>query len=172
MNSWKLENNPIYLNVYGFVYNLVLLPFAWLLGNKVWIYRLGSFLAIIGQMVLIARVLRKFGIRWMLTAASLEFLWLGQIYYTTPLARPDALGQFLFLAAILIPWQQNFSKKSLILSAACGWLGFFTKPYFILGSGLVAAYLFLFVSKKKGLLYSLGLGASLLVAAVVVENCF
>lgn len=172
INPWKLENNPIYINVYGFVYNLVLLPFTWLLGNRVWIYRLGSFLAIIGQMVLLAKVLRKLGTSRLLILASLEFLWLGQIYYTTPLARPDSLGQLLFLATLIIPWLDRFSTKSLILSALFGWLGFYTKPYFILGVPLLAGYLFLFSSKKKALLYSLGIGVVLVISAVVVRIIF
>jgi hypothetical protein len=163
INPWALQNNLTYINVYGFVYNLIVLPFAWLLGNQLWIHRLISFAAIVGQLWIIALVMRKKGIGWLWIALAGLFVWLGQIYFTTPLARPDALGQLFFLLTLFIPLLYNFSPRSILLSAAFGVLGFYTKPYFVLGLPLIATYVFLFISKKKALWYA---GSSLLVLAV------
>lgn len=168
INPWALEINPIYINVYGFIYNLLVLPFAWMLGNKLWIYRLISFLAIAGQIWIIARVMRSRQISWVWVSFAGLFVWLGQIFYTTPLARPDTLGQFFFLLTLFIPLLGNFSTKSLWISGACGLLAFYTKPYFVLGVALVALYTFLFVNKKKGLVYgSVFLGGFLFSALLV-----
>ena len=172
INPWALENNPIYINVYGFVYNLIVLPFAWLLGNQIWIHRLISFLAILGQIWIITIVMRKKGIRWQWIAFAGLFVWLGQIYYTTPLARPDALGQLFFLLTLFIPLIYDFSPRSLVLSAILGVLGFYTKPYYVLGIPLIASYVFLCISKKKALCYAGGVLLALSLSAVFVNKIF
>jgi hypothetical protein len=172
INPWALQNNLTYINVYGFVYNLIVLPFAWLLGNQLWIHRLISFAAIMGQLWIIALVMRKKGIGWQWITFAGLFVWLGQIYYTTPLARPDALGQLFFLLTLFIPLIYNFSLRSLLLSAAFGVLGFYTKPYFVLGLPLVATYVFLFISKKKALWYAGGSLLVLAVSAILVNKIF
>lgn len=172
INPWKLENNPVYINVYGFVYNFLVYPFAIIFGNKIWIYRLLSFASILGQIAIIARVMRRKNISWIWVCFAGLFIWLGQIYYTTPLARPDALGQLFFLLTIFIPWLNKFSTRSLIVSALCGIIGFYTKPYFVLGIALVAMYVFLFVSKKSALVYALGILPVLILTVMVVNKVF
>ncbi len=172
INPWAIENNPVYINVYGFFYNWLLMPFIWIFGNQVWIYRAGSFLAILGQIGLLTAVLRQRQVRWSFCTIAAAFLWLGQIYYTTPLARPDALGQFLFLASLLIPMLDKYSTKSIVVSGLMAVLGFYTKPYFVLGLPILAVYLFLFVNKKKAVLYALLTGAVLAVTAVVINRFY
>lgn len=172
INPWSLENNLTYINVYGIVYNAVVLPFAALFGNTLWIHRLVSFLAVIGQLILIASVMRKKGIRWLYVLFTAVYIWLGQIYYTTPMARPDTLGQLFFLLTILLPVLGNFSRRSLIFSILFGWLGFFTKPYFVLGFPLVAAYLFLFENKRTAILYALAGGVLIGISSLVINHFF
>lgn len=172
INPWALENNPIYINVYGFVYNFMILPFTLIFGNKVWIYRLLSFLAIQGQIALVMKVMRKKGIEWLWVVIAGLFIWLGQIYYTTPLARPDAVGQFFFLLTLFLPWLSNFSPRSLVFSAIFGLLGFYTKPYYILGILLISAYVFLFYSKKNALLYAMGSLIVFILSALLINRVF
>jgi hypothetical protein len=172
INPWALENNLTYINVYGIVYNALVFPFAAILGNSLWIHRLISFLAVIGQLVLVVRVMRLSGISWLYTGFAAVFLWLGQIYYTTPMARPDTLGQFFFLLTILLPLLGNYSTKSLILSLLFGWLGFFTKPYFVLGLPLVAVYLFLFKNKLRAIGYAFAGVLLIALSSLVVNNFF
>lgn len=171
INPWAIENNLTYINVYGIVYNALVLPFAAVLGNSLWIHRLISLMAVIGQLVLVAKVMRQRGISWLFIGFACVFLWLGQIYYTTPMARPDTLGQFFFLLTILLPLLKNFSTKSLILSLLFGWLGFFTKPYFVLGLPLVAVYLFLFENKLRAIGYAFA-GVLLIALSSLVVNHF
>jgi hypothetical protein len=68
-------------------------------------------------------------------------------------AFPSAMGTFLFYIAILVPFVRSFDKNSLVISVLVSLVSFYTKPYFILGFGIVASYLFLFVSKKKSAVY-------------------
>lgn len=169
INPWALQNNPVYINVYGFVYNFVVLPFALIFGNLIWVHRMISFLGILGQMAILGLVMHKRGIEKIWIAAAALFLWLGQIFYTTPLARPDTLGQLFFLLTIFLPILEDYSPRSLIWSAVCGLLGFFTKPYYILGLPFVACYSFLFVSKKKAVIYA-GAALGVLAGAVLLVN--
>src|SRR2546430_401639 len=71
-------------------------------------------------------------------------------------ARPDSLGLFLFLASLVVPYRFRFSPSALLFSALLSILGFLTKPYFILGLGLVWLHLFVFESKSKAILFGLG----------------
>jgi hypothetical protein len=172
INPWQLDVNPIYINVYGFVYNLVALPFTWILGNRLWIYRLITFLSILGQTAVIARVMRRKGLAWIWAAYAGLFIWIGQFYYTTPMARPDGLGQLLFLLTLYLPIMERYSTRSLVWSAVFGLLGFYTKPYFLLGIPLVTAYVFLFESKRKAVLYAGGAFIVFLLSALLVNRIF
>jgi hypothetical protein len=68
-------------------------------------------------------------------------------------AFPSAMGTFLFYIAVLVPFIRSFDRTSLFASVLVSLVSFYTKPYFILGFGIVASYLFLFVSKKRSVLY-------------------
>ncbi len=171
INPWALENNLEYINVYGIVYNALILPFNWLLGNQIWIYRLVSMLAILGQIFLIGVVQRKNGITWLNIGITAVFIWLGQIYYTTPMARPDTLGQLFFLLTLFLPVLMNYSAKSLVWSGLFAVLGFYTKTYFVLGLPLLAMYLFIFRSKTQAIWYG-GISLTGIVMSAIVINHF
>jgi len=49
---------------------------------------------------------------------------------------------------------------------------FYTKPYFLLSFGVVASYIFLFISKKKGLLYSFFFILGFMLSILVVRRAF
>lgn len=172
INPWALENNLEYINVYGIVYNALILPFNWLLGNQIWIYRLVSMLAILGQIYLIGLVQRRKGIAWLYIGITAIFLWLGQIYYTTPMARPDTLGQLFFLLTLFMPVLMNYSAKSLIWSGLFAILGFYTKTYFVLGLPLLAMYIFLFRSKSQAIWFAAVSFAVIASSAIVINHFF
>ena len=78
-------------------------------------------------------------------------------------ARPDGLGECLFMGSLIIPFCRRFSPGSLAVSAALSILAYLTKQYFLLGLPLVAGYVFLFENKLKGVVYGVaGIGALLL----------
>ena len=131
VNPFLLEYQPLMNSNYGFLYNLIVLPFAIKFGNSLAIHRLISILFIIASGVLIGVTLVK-------NRVSLPFAFSGGILVTaclffsiTPLARPDAFGEFLFLSSILFPWYFGFSRRSLMASVMFGIFAFLAKPYFL-----------------------------------------
>lgn len=92
---------------------------------------------------------------WLAIFITAIFMWLGQIYHVTPNARPDTLGELLFLLTLLLPLINKFNTSSLILSAILGVLSYQTKIYFFMGVIIMASYLFFFVSKRKALFYTI-----------------
>lgn len=170
INPWAAENQPLYCNVYGFVYNWIILPFAAVLGNSLWIHRLVSFAAILAQLAIIAAVLRKRNVPAPYILLALPVIWVTQLFYVIPLARPDTTGQFFFLLCIYSPFIGKYSLRSLITSIASGLIAFYTKPYFALGLAIVPAYLLLFVSKKRALQYAgVALLSSLCTLPIVLQ---
>ncbi len=164
MNPYSLANQPLSINVYGFGYNLVVIPFAALFGNTLAIHRIVSIICLVLSGVIVGRWLIWRGTSTLFALSGGLLVLAGLLFYTTPIARPDALGIFLFLTAIYLPERYHYHRKSLIISSVLSILAFYTKPYFILSLGIIATYLFLFISKKKGLLY---LGVTILLGLII-----
>ncbi len=154
-NPYTLENQPLAMNIYGLGYNLSVLPFAALFGNTLLIHRVVTFSFIILSAVLIFLVVYKIRKDSSFALISAAFVMIGLIGHGGIGAFSSATGTFLFLASVLIPFLRSFNKSSLVLSAILALTAFYTKPYFILAFGIVALFVFLFVSKKAGMLYGL-----------------
>jgi hypothetical protein len=131
------------------------LPLAEIFGDSLQLSRAVSFIFLIASTALIIFVTRKKDKASILLSVAGSLVFYDAILRDgySVLSRPDALGLFLFLAGILIPYYYNYSRKSLIVSILFAIYGFYTKPYFIAIIGYVGAYLFLFVSKKKAVIY-------------------
>jgi hypothetical protein len=154
-NPYALAQQPEYTNVYGILYHLVVYPFAKLFGNSFPIHRSVSaafLIATCGAMVWIMRWMRT---PWVINLGASLILYGHLLFYITPLARPDAMGVFLMVLSVILPFRFRYSDRSLIASIVLGLLAFFTKPYFILGLAFVLTYVFTFQSKGKGLRYVL-----------------
>ena len=67
-------------------------------------------------------------------------------------ASTNALGVFLFIACLAIPWWRNYSNTSLAIALLLGLLSFYAKQYFILCMAILCLYLFLYVSMRRALL--------------------
>jgi len=154
-NPFLLENQPLGMNNYGIGYNLVVLPFARLFGNTLMVHRSISFTFLIASLLLIVITL------WTIKQDALSAV-TGGIFTIVLLAGfggvgafPATMGEFLFLATILIPFLYSFSNSSLIVSALLSIAAFYTKPYFVFGFGIVVIYTSVFISKQKGILYTL-----------------
>ncbi len=154
-NPFSLEHQPLGMNNYGIGYNLFVLPFAKLFGNTLLVHRSISFCFLLACLFLIARTI------WILKKDLLVAL-AGGLFISILLAGlgglgafPSTTGAFLFLAAIIIPLLYSFDDRSLVGSAVLSSLAFYTKPYFVIGFGITVTYIFLFVSKRKSLLYGL-----------------
>ena len=152
-NPFSLEHQPLAMNNYGIGYNLIVFPFAQLFGNTLMIHRTISVFFLLASLLLVARTM-------FVLKRDVPSSVLCSIFIVVPLAGrgglgafPSALGSFLFLSAILIPFLHSFCLPSLAASALLSILAFYTKPYFMICFGIVAAYTFLSISKKKGVFY-------------------
>ena len=154
-NPFALEYQPLGMNNYGIVYNLQVLPFAKLFGNTLTVHRGISFIFLIVSLLFTARtifLLRKDVLISLLCGIFIAVVLAGRGGLG---AFPSALGAFLFLSAILTPCIYSFGYPSLIASALLSVMAYYTKPYFVICFAVVAIYTFAFVSKKKGVIYSL-----------------
>jgi hypothetical protein len=154
-NPFSLENQPLGMNNYGFVYSLFVWPFAALFGNTLLVYRIVTFFFIILSCLLVFQTTSRINSERYLAFMGAAFVAMGLAARGGEGAFPSAMGEFLFLAAILIPFNRSFDHPALVLSAVLGVIAYYTKPYFVLSFGIVASYLFVFVSKREGLFYSL-----------------
>lgn len=169
-NPYSLENQPLYTNAYGLGYPLAVYPFALIGGSTFFVHRLVTALFIIASCLLFLSCLLKKGCSKPTAFAVTFFLYASLLLKVLPLSRPDSMGNFLFLAAILIPWHWNFSGRSLVACCFLSICAFYTKAYFFLALPCVICYVFLFVSRRKGLLLALSGGLSLLITAVLLSR--
>lgn len=175
-NPFILENQPFGMNNYGMGYSLAVLPFAALFGNTLLVHRTVTFAFIIFSALIGFFTVYRAGKDRLFGLACSAFIMIGLITGQGISAFPSAMGTFLFLMAVLLPLARGFDRKSLLISAVASFVAFYTKPYFVLSFGIVVSYLFLFVSKKKGLFYGLfftfGLMALLLISKYIFPLYF
>lgn len=171
-NPYTLENQPLAMNIYGLGYNLAVLPFAALFGNTLLVHRSVTFAFIVLSAMMVFAVVYKIRKDVPLALIGSAFVMIGLIGKAGNGAFSSAMGVFLFLASVLIPFLYSNNKGSLVLSAILVLAAFYTKPYFVLAFGIVASFLFLFVSKKKGVLYALFFFVLLAASFVLVRLLF
>ncbi len=175
---YDLKSQPQATYLYGFVYHYLLYPFAKIFGPTLLVHRIFSAVFIVLNGGLLFIVLARQKVPLIFNAAAILFFYAGLLFpnTTTPLSGPHSLGLFFFLASIFGPALKKYSWRSLVVSVILGLLAFYTKAYFIVGVPLLAAYLFLFVSQKKGLrlgvLFTLGLTVSIIIVNALFDLYF
>ncbi len=154
-NPFSWDEQPQHTNIYGIVYHLIVYPFAKLFNTGAVVHRSVSAVFIIASCFIIFLVLRrkKVPVYYIFPAVLLLYAFFLFPGTTTPFSGPHSLGLFLFLGSIFIPWLKKYSLMSLVVSVILGILGFYSKAYFVLGLPFLTIYIFLFVSKKKGVLF-------------------
>lgn len=153
-NPYSSEQMPIFTNAYGIGYHLVVYPFAKLVGNSFSLHRLISSIFIFLSVVIVYLFQRQLKISAPLALLSCSLFYAELVLKGfTALARPDSLGLFLFLASLFIPYRLKYTNPSLAISLGLSLFAFLTKPYFVLGFLYLSFYLFIFVSKLRGLSY-------------------
>jgi len=170
-NPYALANQPEYTNVYGIFYHLIVLPFAKWFGINFPVHRAVSAFFIWASCWIFFDAMRWQKVPWVFAFSSTLILYGHLLYFTTPLARPDSLGFFLFLSSLLIPWRCLYSFWSLLVSILLGVLAFLTKPYFILSIFYLTLYLFICKSKKDAIKYGI-LSLIVLIIAILGINHF
>lgn len=154
-NPFALDKMPAAMNVYGINYHLIVYPFAKIWGSTFLVHRAVSAFFLLTSCILFFVVIRRHGINLIYSISAVLLLYASLLYRYTPLAKPDSVGFFLFLLSVFIVYLMQYSTLSLIISAILGVAAFYTKPYFVLSVPYIALYLFLFVSKKRAILYGI-----------------
>jgi len=175
MNPFSLENQPIGITLYGFMYNFMVFPFAIWFGNTLAVHRAVNLVFILLSSALYHQVIfrEKKSFLSALAGSALVMISLAGIQGLGGIsAYPAPTGTFFFIAAVFIPFLFSFDTKSLLLSIVLALAGFYTKPYFILSFGIVASYVFLFISPKKGIIYGIAFFIALWISIVVVKSVF
>lgn len=154
-NPYSLENQPVYTNVYGLLYNIATYPFAAVFGPTLFSHKaVGGFFTLC-NCSLVYGMLRKDKVSRLLAWGGALVVYISLLFSKTSLAEPDSLGLFLYLLTIALPMTFNFSNGSLVGSSLSAIAAFYTKPYFILALPFVCLYTFAFVSRRKGTIYLL-----------------
>lgn len=175
MNPFTLENQPLGITLYGITYNLIVLPFAALFGNTLIVHRTVNFVFILFSSIIFFFVvfLERKNYLLALTSSAFVMISLAGVQGLGGIsAYPAPTGAFFFIAAIFVPFLFSFNSKSLAFSILLCLAGFYTKPYFLLSFGIVASYVFLFVSPKKGLIYGLTFIIAALFTILAVKRIF
>ncbi len=171
-NPFLFKNQPAETNLYGVFYNFVSYPFAKVFGNTTRVYKTITGFFILVSCGLIFLLMNRLRIPLAFKWSSLIILYSSFLFNTLPSARPDGLGLFLFLSSIFIPFFFKFSYGSLFLSVFLGVSAFYTKNYFILGMFYVISYVFLFVSKKRGVIIGLSALTIFLLSAFIINGIY
>lgn len=171
-NPYALRNMPVAMNVYGIGYHLLVYPFARLGGPTLLVHRALAAFFILLSCLLFFIILRRHGIHKLYCFSAVLILYASLLYRYTSTAKPDALGFFLFLLSVFIVYLLQYSTWSLVISVVLGILAFYTKAYFILSIPYLITYLFLFVSKKKAVLYGSLAFFLFVITALIVNQAY
>ncbi len=169
-NPYWIELQPVAMNAYGIIYNLFVVPIALVWGSTLVVHRVVSSFFIVMTCACLLWGLRVSRVSWSLAVVAVAALFSFLATGLSIVSRPDSLGQFLFLAGIVIPFACRYSPTSLAISIVLSMIAFLTKPYFVLGGPFLAVYLFGFEGKSKGLWYALGFGAALAFTVVATQE--
>lgn len=168
-NPYSIDLQPVAMNAYGIVYNMLVLPLAEVWGSTPFTHRVVSCFFIVMTCGCLFWGLRVSRVSWTMAGVAVATLFAFLATGLSIVSRPDSLGQFLFLASIVLPFACRYSASSLAISIGLSMLALLTKSYFVLGAPFLAVYLFGFESKSKGLWYGLGFGAALAVTVLVTH---
>lgn len=168
-NFSTFEYQPLGYNAYGLGYHAAVIPFALIFGNTLFIHRAVTFIFILLSTAIGFWVVLHQRRNVALALISSAFIMVAFMGWGGIGSAPTTMGNFLFLAATFLPFLWSFDNKSIVLSAVIALIAFHTKAYFVLSFGIVAAYLFLFVSKKKAFAYGFLFLALFVLAFIVIR---
>jgi len=171
-NQFALIHQPIYTNTYGIIYHLAVYPLAKLFGSSFAIHRFASGIFLLVSLLLIHQAMLREKFTQVYIFCSLLFIYANMLLTVTPLSRPDTLGFLFMIVSILNVRKNEFSMTSIMISIIAGLCAFYTKSYFAIGTVSVIMYLFLFHSKRKGLIAAAVFALLLIISAIFMHNAF
>lgn len=170
IKPWTLETYPVYYNSYGFIFNCVVYPFAFLFGNSLIVHRIFNelFYLLTICMILFYKMPKKIDFQ-----NCFFFVVLFAIFnYGSNISlRPDGCGTFLYSSTFLIPFRNNLRFGYVFVSMIFAILSFFTKPYFVLGWYLLSIVILLH-NWKFCLIYNFVFHSFFLISLIIVLKLF
>jgi len=168
-DPYALNLQPAFYYGYGFVYALVVYPFALIFGPTPQLHRAVSDVAIILNCSALFWGMRVSRIPAPLALCG-ALLFFSHGAFNDFGCGPNGLGLLLFLLSLVLPYAQDFKWGGLLAGIFLSVVAFYTKAYFVLGGPLLASYLFLFRSKEKGLVAGMIFLALLAASAWLVNT--
>lgn len=172
VNPYALENQPQCMNLYGVLYNIFVYPFAKIFGNTMTIHRIVSTFFTVCSVLIVMLVIYRNNKSFLLIMIASLLFYASIIKGYALLAGPNSVGLFLFLGCIFIPYLYRYSFYSLIVSAFLGCLTVYAKSYYFLSVIYLVCYMFLFVSKRKAIIYGFFVAGILLITIILVRYYF
>ena len=154
-NPYDLAELPASTNVYGIFYHLVVLPFAMIFGNGFTVHRTVSGLSILCACVLLYQLLRRKRTDRGFAFVGVLLFYASSLYFVAPLARPDSLGVLLSMASMTLLFRDNVTPIAFLLGLCFALMALATKIYLAYPPFIMAAYVFLYDSRFRGLAYGL-----------------
>ncbi|MEO5358078.1 MAG: hypothetical protein H7844_12380 [Nitrospirae bacterium YQR-1] len=180
INPYRFENQPMFTNIYGIGYNLVVIPVYKILdrlnshhkggSNYMLSHRITSAVFIVLSLSLIAFIMYCLKIDSLLICGAIIIQYATLFFYSPAIAKPDSMGMFLYLMSVFIPWYFRYSFRSVLIGIVIGLVCFYTKIYFVLGIMIVISYIFFFISKSKGVKYFSIFSIVFILTAIVMNS--
>jgi len=169
-NPYAAENLPVHTDVYTPLYNIIVAPLTWIFDNSLQLHRVVAGVFIIVSCLICFFATRKAGRSSLHSLAATCLLYAVLLFYSTPVASTNSTGLMFFMATLVIPWFSRFSYSSLAAAALCALLAFYGKQYFIAGAVFLAAYVLLFVSKWRAVVFAAVFVSILVLSLIVVQS--
>ena len=164
INLYSFDNYPEHIYLYGILYPVLLSIFINLAHHPILVAKIFEFVFLVILLGASYYIFRKqkasvissiIGIIILLNSTCL--LWKNNGI------RPDLAGLVFALINFTILVQMKINMKMIFLFAGFCTLSFFFKQYMLFSAGVIAVYLFLFESKKKGVIFISLVGGSILI---------
>ncbi|MCK5344366.1 MAG: hypothetical protein KAR20_13220, partial [Candidatus Heimdallarchaeota archaeon] len=173
INPYSLESFPEYIYTYGILYPLTLSPFINMADHPLLVARtynvlfLGLFSGLsfwIFRKQGASKTTSSIGVLILINSMCLIWAWNG--------VRPEAPALFFSFLGFYFMGKDDYSYKSIVLSAVTCVLSLHFKQYLLFSALVIAVYLFLFVSKKKGYIFAGSVTIFSVVSFVVLTEFF
>ncbi len=168
-NPYTREFQPQAMYVYPPLYNMLVAPFSLLTEDGFTLHRATCAILIIASCLIVFRAVIHAGGGPTHALAAAVTCYAGLLFFTTPVSSSNALGVLLYLLGLYIPWRHGFAKYSIGLAIVLGIAAFYSKQYFVLGMGILCAWLFLCYSVSRSLVVGLQFSAVILGSLAVVN---
>lgn len=125
---------PTHGSAYGFVHGSLAAALGGTRGaDSLALQRLLAAAGLLGALVVLAAsAVQRGATRWA-TAALTVSLYAGWLFSSTPHARPDGLAIFFFVSSFCLGTWPQAPRSAALIAGALAVLGYFTKPYAVLG---------------------------------------